>query len=78
MPRRTSIHDIKRRLIREMTRANSGTVDHVARQIRAHACACAFTRGRTLSSIENDTDLAGGWDASTLESELRSRLTPRR
>lgn len=73
MKRRVSIHELKRRLMRAMAR-EGGRAGVIARQIRAHACACAFTRGRSLEGIALDSDLAAGWDARTVESEIRTRL----
>lgn len=75
--RRRRLHELKRRLMRAMSREGAHA-DHVARQIRAHACACAFARGRSLEGIALDSDLAAGWDARTVESEIRTRLALKR
>lgn len=66
------------RLMRAMAREKSAGSDAIARQIRAHACACAFARGRSLEGIALDSDLAAGWDARTVESEIRTRLALKR
>lgn len=75
MARRVSIHELKRRLMREMARQGGYISERVARDVRAHACAVAFAGGRSIANIAADTDLAAGWDESTTESEIRGRLT---
>lgn len=73
--RRVSINELKRRLMRVMARTGSRQRDLVVRQLRAHACALAFIEYRAVSSITNDSDIAAGWDESTVLSEIRSRVT---
>lgn len=60
MKRRPSVNELKRRLMRAMSRVDADVPDRIARDIRAHACAIAFKGGRRLALIQSDEDLAAG------------------
>ncbi len=80
MKRKVSIHELKRRLMRRMSQETTDryVCDIIAKEVRAHAIALAFLRGRSISGIALDSDLGGAWDGAAIEAAIRRRLTGKR